>query len=204
MLFGLPDCDKVFLTYFDRWYKSEDRERKRFPATRPDVMGGEGLKGFSPEEASPLTADGQVEVKKMVDGMVEAARRVWPSFLCVSEPIDLGWIDAFDQFYVKHRVKDLMKSSKPGDFSNDFVVRCCEFGAMLGHVLLTIQPNLHWVYDWPYWESSVFDPETGQIIAVYHWSIKKFSSYGIDDGYKAKLLACSNLIAKERQGQHGG
>jgi len=138
----------------------------------------------------------------MVESMIDAARSDWPTFLDISEPIDIDWIDAFDKFHDKRRVGRLIKSSKPDDFSNDFLVQCCEFGAVLGYVLLSTQPNLHWVYDSPYWETSVFDPQTGYLCYVFHWAIKKFSSYGVDDGFKAKVLACSEMIQKERQGHH--
>jgi len=200
-LFGLPDCDQVFMTYFDRWYKPEDRERKGFPATRPDAMRADNLRGISPREASPLTEDGQTKTKGLVEGILDAARTDWPTFLAVSEPVDIEWIDTFDKFYDKRRVKALIRSSKPASLSNDLVVHCCEFGVVLGHMLLSTQPNLHWVYNWPYWESSVFDPQTGLLFAVFHWAIKKFSSYGIDDGFKAKLLFCSEMIERERVGR---
>lgn len=203
MFVRLPHCDKVFMTYFDRWYTPDDRKRKGLPATRPDVMTTAELRGRSSREVSPLTEDGQSKIGKMVDKMIDAARGDWPTFLPVSEPIDIGWIDAFDKFHDRDCVKALMKASKPDDFANDFLVRCGEFGAVLGHVLLTTQPNLHWVYDQPYWESYVFDPDVGQIVPVFHWSIKKFSSYGIDDGFKGKLLACSEMIERERAGQPG-
>jgi hypothetical protein len=201
MLFGLPDANNVFMMYFDRWYKPEDRKRKGFKATRPDALINSDLKGLSPQEASSLAEEGQLEAKKMVDKMIEAANTDWPTFLSVSPPIDIQWINEFDRFHDKRRVKALIKSSKPDDFSNEFIVRCCEFGAVIGHVLLKTQPNLYWIYDWPYWESSVFDPETCQVVAVFHWAIKKFSSYGINDGFKAKLLACSDMLRKNREGQ---
>jgi hypothetical protein len=201
MTSGLPDCDKVFMTFFDRWYDPEDRERKGFPATRPDAMTVPEFVGLSPQQASPLTEDGQKEIKEMVDDMIEAAKEDWPSFLPVSEPIDINWVDKFDLFYGEGGVLELLENSDPEDFSNDFLIMVCEFGAVLGHVLISMQPNLHWVYDWPYWESSVMDPETGNIIPVFHWAIKKFSSYGIDDGYKAKLMVCSKMIEEARSGQ---
>jgi hypothetical protein len=131
MLFGLPDCDQVFRTYFDRWYSSQDRQRKGFPATRPDVTGSEGLKGLTPQEASSLTDEGQALIQKVVDEMLVAARGDWPTFLSVAEPLDMRWIDAFDRFHSKRCVKALMKSSDPANFSNDFLVRCCEFGTAL-------------------------------------------------------------------------
>ena len=100
----------------------------------------------------------------------------------------------------KSQFKTLMKEANPKDFNNAFLVMTCEFGAVLGEVLARQLPGLHWLIDWPYWESSIFDPQTGQVVAVFHWAIKKFSSYGIDDGFKAKTLACVDVIRKERAG----
>ncbi len=99
MISELPDCDSVFMSFFDRWYTPEDRKRKGYPATRPDVINADGLM---------------------------------------------------------------------------------------------------WLYDWPYWESSIYDPQTGQLFPVFHWAIKKFSCYGINDGFKDKLLMCSQMIEDDR------
>ena len=170
----LPHCDEVFMTYFDRWYDADDRKRKFYKATRPDIFINRDLRGHHADEISPLGDDGIIEVKSRVTTMINAAREDWPNMFDVAEPIDIDWIDAFDRYHDKKRVKAILKQSDPNDFSNDFIVRCCEFGAVLGHVMTSTQPNLHWIYDWPYWESSIFDPESGRTIAVFHWAIKKF------------------------------
>jgi len=197
MFFGLPDCDKVFMKYFDRWYEPEDRARKRFPATKPDTLLVQEIRGL-PQDASPLDETAQSDVREIVNNMITAAEADWPSFLPVSMPMGIQWIDEFDKYHNKQRVKAVMKMSDPSDFSNELFVRCCEFGAVIGYVMVETLPGLQWVYDWPYWESSILDPESGTFISVFHWAIKKFSSYGIDDGFKAKIIACCKMIGEER------
>jgi hypothetical protein len=67
-------------------------------------------------------------------------------------------------------------------------------------VLLTTQPDLDWVYDWPYWESTVFDSETGLLFPTFDWAIKKFSSSAIAGGLAGRLRSCAEMIERERQG----
>ena len=74
------------------------------------------------------------------------------------------------------------------------MVLCCEFGAVLGHTLLGLTGRTAWLPDWPYWESAIYDCTSGYRVNVFHWAIKKLSDYGIDDGYRAKLLKCAELI----------
>ena len=187
------------MRYFDRWYDPADRERRVYPAVRPDALIVDEYVGINPLDASPLTESCQAEVHDMVFGMIEASREDWPSYLPVSGPMDNQWIDAFDKHHNKSCIKKLIKASDPTDFSNELIVRCCEFGAVIGSVMIETLPGLHWVYDWPYWDSSIFDPDAGMLVYVFHWSIKKFSSYGIDDGFSAKLVACCRSIEEERQ-----
>ena len=63
----------------------------------------------------------------------------------------------FDKYYDRRRVIDVVNRSEPNDLSNPFVVICCEFGAVLGYVMLNMLPGLEWLPDWPYWESSIVD-----------------------------------------------
>lgn len=197
-LFGLPDADKVFMTYFDRWYQPSDRARKRFPATRPDVVCIDVAEGTPASALCHLNGEGLELATKMVASMVDASVGDWPAFLDVAEPVNETWVDAFDRYYDVRRIKALMKASKPDDFSNDFLVRCCEFGAVLGHVLRQRHPDLEWLYGWPYWESALYDRSTGLVIAVFHWAIKRFSSYGVDDIYVQKLEMCTEMIQRQR------
>jgi hypothetical protein len=190
----LPNCDALFRRFFDRWYSDDDRRRKGFQATRPDLIQIPEYIGQSPSHISPLSRAARTEVAKQIREMQEAAKEDWKNSLSVREPISIYWVDAFDKHYDRERVKAVIESSDPEDFSNEYLVSCCEFGSVLGHVLSQLKPRLQWLHDWPYWESAIFDPKSGHVIAVFHWAIKKMSSYGIDDGYAAKVEACLKIL----------
>jgi hypothetical protein len=193
----LFNSDKLFLTYFDRWYSQEDKQLKAFKTTRPDMYAHPALVGLKATEASPLCEKALDDVKNMIQRVVKAARSDWPTYLKVKNPINITWIDLFDRHYDANKIQQLLKNSDPSDFGNDLLVTCCEFGAVLGHVLLTALPKAAWLYAWPYWESAIFVPQTGTLIPTFHWAIKKFSSYGVNDGFKNKVSACVQIINNE-------
>jgi hypothetical protein len=125
--------------------------------------------------------------------MLETAKTDWPGYLDVAGEPSVEWVDEFDRY--AERVEALVRESDPSDFSNDLLVLVCQFGAVLGTVLREQVPRLEWVAEWwPYWESSLYDPQTGNLIPPFHWAIKKFSSYGIDDGFSAKLDMCRKQL----------
>lgn len=129
--------------------------------------------------------------------MVEACRGDWPQYLRVFGDLDEHWIDAFDDYYDRKRISDVISRSEPSDFSNDYLILICEFGAALGYVLRAKQPHLDWLYDWPYWESSLVDTRTGSVIPPFHWAVKKFSEYGVDDGFVTKIEMCLHVLEDE-------
>jgi tRNA G46 methylase TrmB len=55
----LPQCDDLFLRFFDPWYENKDRKRRGFKATLPDVLQHDSLIGLSQTEASCVAEDGQ-------------------------------------------------------------------------------------------------------------------------------------------------
>ena len=76
----------------------------------------------------------------------------------------------------------------PKDFSNPYVVTVCEFGVLIGHLFNRID-SFDWLYSYPYFHSIIVHKDTGFGITVFDWAIKKFSEYGVDDGYVAKFHA---------------
>ena len=120
-----------------------------------------------------------------------------PRYLQVASEINLDWIEAFDQHYDVQKIQEFIDSSDAEDFSNDYVVACGEFGAVLGHVLQTLQPRLIWHYEWPYFESALADPISGNMIPVFHWAVKKMSGYGWDDGFAAKVQVCLQILDQQ-------
>ena len=151
-------------------------------------------KGLSSEELARLSEDGEAEVHNQIQSMVDAATEDWVEFLSVSPPITLDWIDAFDRYYTREEIAKVIDRSHPSDYSNEYLVLCCEFGAVLGRCLIDLNPGLFWLPDYPYWETPVFDSKSGSLINVFSWAVKKMSEYGVDDGFKAKALKCLEVI----------
>lgn len=193
----LPHCDALFARFLAPWYSAKDIERKRFEATRPDIFTCADYVGISVSELSILREDGEREARTRIGRMLEACRTDWPRYLRVFGEIDEQWIEAFDEHYDRKRIAEVLKRSDPKDLSNDYLVLVCEFGAALGHVLCKKQPRLAWLYDWPYWESSLVDSRSGAVIPPFHWAVKKFSNYGVDDGFAAKIDMCLHVLGED-------
>lgn len=191
----LPECDDVFRRFFGPWYRPEDLECRPYSATRPDVEA-HSEPGRSAAAVSLLTAEDQVGVVEQIQEMLEAAAADWPAYLPVTEPVSLAWIEAFDRHWTRDRVADLLERSDPTDYGNDLLVTVCSFGVTLGHVLREAALQLEWLADQPYWESALLDVPRGYRINVFHWAIKRFSEYGLEDGYAAKVTKCLELIRR--------
>jgi hypothetical protein len=193
----IPHCDDLYLKYFDRWCDDESRTRRGFAATRPDMLQYSSLTGISQADAGVFDEEGRSQILARIEAMKEAACADWPGYLSVTGKPDLNWIDAFDCYYDRDRICDILDHADPADFGNDYLVLCCEFGAMLGLVMQQLQPRLFWYPEWPYWESAILDPRTGNLIPTFHWAIKKMSEYGVDDGFAAKVRACLEILKNE-------
>jgi len=194
----LPHCDELFLRFFDRWYDDDDRRRKGFRATRPDLYQGiDSLAGITPIELaqqSRLAPECRKDVANRIQTILRAAHEDWSRHLSVSGDLNLQWIEAFDAHYQEDQIASVIASSVPEDYANDYLVLSCEFGAALGQVLRQLEGRLLWRYEWPYWESDLVDPVSGNVIPVFHWAIKKMSGYGWDDGFVAKIHLCLHVL----------
>ena len=190
---SLPGCDDLFQKYFDRWYEEADRQNKTFQSNIPDIETC-APPGTKVENVTRFSEENREKIIIQVSKMVEAASKDWPNFLGESGHLDVDWIDAFDKHWDQARIANMLYTADPTDFSNPYLITCCEFGAAIGDVLLSLAPRCGWLADWPYWESAIYDPMSGKRINVFHWSIKKFSEYGVDDGFAAKLKACAAVI----------
>lgn len=196
----LPLCDTLFTTFLEPWYSPADRNRKTFSATRPDLLTDDSYLRAPLSELSVINSEGEAEARARIEEMLAACRGDWPGYLKVFGEIDEHWIEAFDDYYDRERVQDVIRRSDPKDFSNDYLVLVCEFGSALAHVLRNKEPRLGWVYDWPYWESSLVDPHTGSVIPPFHWAVKKISEYGLDDRFAEKIDMCVRVLSEKRAG----
>jgi hypothetical protein len=195
----LPHCDELFVKFFTPWLGNESRQRRGYKATRPDLE--QIAEPDAPlDDVQVLTAEGQTITKKLIADMLQAATSDWSSYLPVTEPVSLDWAVAFDRFYDRSKIQNLIDRSDPSKIGNDYLVVTCEFGVVLGEVLRQELSELVWLYDKPYWESALFCTATGSRVNVFHWAVKKMSEYGVDDGFGAKVRACVNLLRGRFEG----
>lgn len=102
-------------------------------------------------------------------------------------------MDAVDRYYDRIKISELIKKSDPKDFSNPYLVTVSEFGVLLGQLFRQID-GYDWLYSHPYYHSIIVHKYTGFGITVFDWAVKKFSEYGVDDGFVAKFHAAIDGI----------
>jgi hypothetical protein len=193
----LPDADTLFLRFFERWYDEEDRRRRRYRATKPDVerfpvpLGAHLVEGSLPPEDRARVAEQIAEMRAAVEGD-------WPELLGVGGRLSAEWIDAFDRAYDGIEVAEVLAEADETDFGNECVVLVCELGVATGEVLRQRLPELVWVHEWPYWESALLDPQSGVKANVFYWAMRKFSDEGVDEGYASKIDALVSAIRRQR------
>ena len=181
----LPDCDDLFVKYLSPWYP----EKERPMITRPDmyVIAGFGGQPMDIDALQYLPDDLLDETRKQIQLITEAALQDYQEIVATPK-LDFNLLDAVDKFYNRKRISEIIKSSDPSDYSNPYLVSVCEFGATLGQ-LFREHEGFDWLYSYPYFHSIIVHRETGLAITVFDWAVKKFSAYGVDDGYVAKFHA---------------
>jgi len=182
----LPHCDTLFEKFFSPWYDEEDRPKM----TRPDMFQIAAFEGkpLNLAEIQYLADDYVTELTEHINvTMVDATLNDFQHII-QSDKIDLSVLDAVDKYYDRAKISELIKDSDPKDFSNSYVVTVCEFGVMLGQ-LFRQKEGFDWLYSHPYFHSIIVHKDTGFGISVFDWAIKKFSEYGVDDGFVDKFHA---------------
>jgi hypothetical protein len=179
----LPHCDALFKKYFSPWYDEEDRPTM----TRPDMYVIHGFKGepLDLDKIQYLPDDLLEHTIKQVQSMADAALSDYQHII-QSDKLDLDVLDAVDKYYDRKKIAEIISKSDPADFSNDYIVEVCEFGATLGHLFSQVE-GYGWLYSHPYFHSIIVHKDTGYGITVFDWAVKKFSEYGVDDGFVAKF-----------------
>jgi hypothetical protein len=182
----LPDCNSLFEKFISPWYEEDDE----LEIVRPDMYQ------IAAYEGKPLQLDYiqyldddylQYQKKHINDTMLQAVMEDYQTII-EFEKLDLSVLDAVDKYYDRKRISALIKESDPTDFSNPYLVAVCEFGSMLGH-LFKQKEGFDWLYSHPYFRSIIVHSETGFGITVFDWAVKKFSEYGVDDGFVEKFHA---------------
>lgn len=189
----LPGCDELFVTYLRPWYDEEDRPEM----TRPDMYQIAGYEGqpLDLDEIQYLIPEYLAKVNiHMNDTMVKAALADF-AFIHSTGNINIELLNAVDRYFDRSKVAKLINESDPTDFSNPYLVTVCEFGILLGQLFRQID-GYDWLYSHPYYHSIIVHKDTGFGITVFDWAVKKFSGYGVDDGFVAKFHAAVGEINK--------
>jgi hypothetical protein len=182
----LPHCDELFVKYLSPWYDKDDRPKM----TRPDMYQIAAFEGqaLDLDEIQYLTPEYLGEVKILINDTMTKAVLDDFSFIHKSHNIDFDLLDAVDKYYDRAKIAELIKESDPKDFSNPYLVTVCEFGVLLGQLFRQLE-GYDWLYSHPYYHSIIVHKDTGFGITVFDWAVKKFSEYGVDDGFVAKFHA---------------
>lgn len=192
----IPHCDKLFEKFFSPWYDEEDRPKR----TRPDMYQISAYEGqpLNLDEIQYLADDYVTELTEHINvTMVDAALNDFQHII-KCDNLDLTVLDAVDKYYDRIKISEIIKESDPTDFSNSYVVTVCEFGVMLGHLFKQIE-GFDWLYSHPYFHSIIVHKDTGLGITVFDWAIKKFSEYGVDDGFAEKFQAALDKVESKLQ-----
>jgi hypothetical protein len=189
----LEDCDPLFKKFLSPWYP----EKERPVVTRPDMYVIAGYEGqpLDLDSLQYLNDQTLIETKAQIEKMIQAALADYQDII-KSDKLSINVLDAVDKYYDKKKVIDIVRQSDPKDFSNLYLVNVCEFGAMLGFIF-NENEEFGWLYSYPYFHSIVVHKKTGYGITVFDWAVKKFSAYGIDDGFAAKYFAAIEAIRKQ-------
>mgnify|MGYP001454541820 CR=1 FL=1 len=145
MIKNLLTPEQLFDRYFLKWY---DQNNIRKMKVKPDMMtyAKPGTE-FIELQKNLLTEKGITAISKHINIMKEAALEDWKMFLDIGNPLNIDDIEKFDNYYNKKEVLNLINSSDPEDFSNEFLVTCCEFGVILGTNMINLNNELCWIYD---------------------------------------------------------
>lgn len=191
----IPHCDELFIKYFSPWYSENERPKM----TRPDLYQIDGFNGqpLDLDKLQYLTDESLQRNTKQVKAMADTALNDFQN-IYKSDKIDLKFLDAVDKYFDRHKISELIKKSDPSDFSNPYLVTVCQFGAILGQLFSEVE-GFGWLYSYPYFHSIIVHKDTGIGITVFDWGVKKFSEYGVDDGFAAKFNAALEGIKQEDQ-----
>lgn len=178
---------ELYDRYFGPWYMPE--RPALHPGTRPDMEEIVLEAGQHISAIQPLPPEHRDQPREKVAAMFDAFRQDGERLLKQAPPVSRAWIAGIDAWATKERVAGLVKQSVPLNFSNPYLILCCEFGAGIGEVMRQEQPGLQWIYDWPYWDSVIFDLNTRSAFPVFHWAVKRMTELGGSEALAAKFEA---------------
>ncbi len=186
----LPDCNDLYVKYVHKW---DDNPEHKILIVKPDMV-----QSFKPDTDFSALVDSTdemyVQIKQQIKTMISASRQDLQELAKFNE-FNLETIDKLDKAIDRQYIKSVIDASDVNDDGNQYLISTIEFGCALAETIENEIGGFVWVYDYPYWESTIVHKKTGFEIPVFHWAIKKYSDYGVDDGFKGKIFASSGVDA---------
>ena len=161
------------------------------------MLQGKYEKGKTPRELSSLDDVWQSRVLKQLDIMVESAVQDWEKLLGKPTMNYQCALSGIHKCYNQSTVTKLLKGEKENEVDGDVFITAIEIGVICGKVIIELNRNWGWIPCMPYWESPLYHSKSGCIANVFHWGVKKLSSYAVEDDLYGKCLACNEVAEKE-------
>jgi len=191
---AIPAAATLYERYFSPWIPEE--RASTHPGLLPDMEQIELPAGGHIRDIHPLMPDSRPPMKEKVDAMGQACEADWQNLLKLTPAVSLAGIAAYDAWCTPAQLEGILKNSAPNNFSNPYLILCCECGAAVGEVLQRENPQLQWIYDWPYWDSFLFDLNTMTKFHVFHWAVKRMSSDGEEFALKDIVDGALDYLSK--------
>lgn len=198
----LPEAEWLFERFVAPHYPADGPPGQ----LRADAEQGLFEPGASAAEACGLEPEVRTVVEEEFAEMRDAALGDLSEFLQsqgrdVEERVapSLEDIDAVDRFWTATELLALVgRAGGRGGDAAEYFLNAVELGIVLGEALCGLVPACRWLHDWPYWESAILHPPSGDVVNVFHWAVNRLSASGAGEGdtLVLKLNACAEQLKR--------
>ena len=192
----LPTPDELFSSYFAPWYGPELNAQYQLRVL-PDMETIELPKGTSISVLNPLPEPDRKKIASQISQMEDGIDHDWPKLLSVEGEFSMAWLDHYQARFNEEEIANIIRGSQPSEFSNNLLVLTCQLGVAISKVLRMECPRLQWLYEAPYWDSSLFDLNTMTRLNGFHWAIRAMSSECAEQKLSEKVRASVEFLLKE-------
>ncbi|MHC5019018.1 MAG: hypothetical protein ACYTGX_02675 [Planctomycetota bacterium] len=181
---ALPEAERMFERFVAPHYPDDG------PAGQLRADAEQGLLQNGGPDLEPELRDAS---QAAFAEMREAALGDLAEFLQVeAAETSLESIDAVDRFWTPGEVTALAaRTAADTGEQDEYLLTAIELGIVLGEALRGLVPACEWIHDWPYWESAIHHPPTGDVVNVFHWAVNKLSASGVNESLVLKLESCA-------------
>lgn len=166
----LDSPENLYTRFFASLISEEVLQRRPFPLLYPDAFDFHTKLRTLIRDESALCAER--------DKKSEFAAQAWSDLNRVFGICSTGEIrdvDAIDTAFQRQLLEKVVRRSEPGDQESEYCSLVCEFGALIGDLIVHSDDRCEWFFCWPIWDSCVRREDLDRFFPVFHWCIKRFS-----------------------------